>query len=107
MRQALDCRNVTDANGNPTGGWVTGVGISINWQRGPLGRDGDRLEPNGAFVEGVIEAALRRLQFFQGSKFACSENQAAIEHLEAALGALDTRTHRREQEGTEGTHEGA
>jgi hypothetical protein len=46
-----------DVNGNPGGGVTDGVGIHIEWQDGPLGRGGDRSEPNGAFVEGVIAAA--------------------------------------------------
>lgn len=105
MRQKLDVvQNLTDENGNPTGGSVTAVGIEINWQNGPLGRDEDRKEPNGAFVEGVIAAAIQRLEFFQESKFKCRENAIAITKLEEALHWLDSRTVNRELRQVEGTH---
>lgn len=109
MRQQLTTLNSVDEQQNPTGGHVIGTGISIVWQNGPLGRDGDRKEPNGAFVEGVIEAAYQRLQFYQtasNGRFACAENARAMEHLEAALNELQARTVRREAAGIEGTHTG-
>lgn len=45
--------NRVDADGNPAGGSLSGKGLSIEWQDGPLGRGADRKEPNGAFVETV------------------------------------------------------
>lgn len=99
--------NEVDENGNPTGGSVTGVGIDINWQSGPLGRGEERAQPNGAFVETVISAAKQRVEFYQTAsdgKFACQENLEAIRALERALMFLEKRTERRESEGTEGTH---
>lgn len=98
----------TDADGNPEGGVTSGCGITISWQRGPLGRIGSdgRKSPNGAFVEDVIEAAKSRLQFYQDGKFACDENDTAITHLQLALNALNSRTKRRVEARTEGTHEG-
>lgn len=104
MQQPLHCTNTTDPDGNPTGGIVTGTGIQISWQDGPLGRGPDRKEPNGAFVEGVIEAARQRIAFYQASRFACLENQAALECLEMALAHLDSRTKKREEREVEGTH---
>lgn len=80
------------------------VGIDIHWQEGPCTPDpvtGVRL-PNGAFVEGVIEAARQRLVFFQATQLAHPANQAAIEHLELALEALDERSRERKQRGVEG-----
>ena len=68
MMQEITVANVSDPDGNPTGGSVRGTGITIDWQDGPLGRNGDRKAPNGAFVEGVILAAIRRLEYFQDSK---------------------------------------
>lgn len=94
-----------DANGNPTGGETTGVGMQIHWQDGPLGRGDDRSAPNGAFVEGVVKAAIGRLQFFQSSKFSCRENAVALTHLETALLWLGKRTADREARNVEGTHE--
>lgn len=97
--------NTTDDNDNPTGGLVSGTGITIVWQDGPLGRDGDRIKPNGAFVEDVIEAARQRIAFFQTSKYECADNADAVAYLEGALNALNRRTEDRENRGVEGTHE--
>lgn len=69
MKQPIIEEHRLDAAGNPTGGLTRGVGIFITWQDGPLGRDLRRSEPNGAFVEGVIAAALGRLEYYQESKF--------------------------------------
>lgn len=98
--------NAIDEHGNPAGGGVSELGIEIRWQNGPLGRDGDRLAPNGAFVEHVIEAAVNRLEFYQSTQFRCRENALAITKLEEALLWLGSRTARREAAGTEGTHAG-
>ena len=86
------CGNQQDENGNPTGGSVRGTGLSIDWQDGPLGRGEDRKEPNGAFVETVIDAARQRIQFYQDSKFKCRENAIALTKLEEALLWLNKRT---------------
>ena len=102
--QALDQDHVYDSDGNPAGGTTKGVGIDIRWQNGPLGRGADRQEPNGAFVEGVIKAALGRLQFYQAGKFACRENALAITKLEEALHWCQHRTAAREEREVEGTH---
>ena len=107
MMQAIRATNHTDANGNPTGGTATGTGIDIQWQNGPLGRGIERQEPNGAFVEGVIAAALQRIEWYQnasGGKFKCRENALAITKLEEALHWLDHRTRAREAREVEGTH---
>ena len=96
--------NRRDVNSNPTGGYVSGVGLSIHWQDGPLGRGEDRKEPNGAFVETVIAAAMQRLEFYQDSKFKCDENRQAIYKLNEALEILHSRTQNREQRKVEGTH---
>jgi hypothetical protein len=93
-----------DSRGNPAGGVSTGMGYTISWQMGPLGRGEERRIPNGAFVESIIFAAIDRLQFYQRSKFHCDENEAAIMFLKDALEALETRTAAREAAGTEGTH---
>jgi len=126
MNQKITSTHELDNNGNPTGGVTVGTGIRINWQNGPLGRgkplaeirasdiprglsaeDVARKEPNGAFVEGVISAAIDRLQFFQtasGGKFACRENAIALTHLETALLWLGKRSADREAREVEGTH---
>lgn len=108
MKQQIEALNATDDDGFPAGGWVYAKGTTINWQNGPLGRGEVRQEPNGAFVETVIEAARQRLEWYQtasGGRFACDENLAAIYCLDAALDYLDQRTKAREERQVEGTHE--
>lgn len=111
MKQEIQVHNYVDKDGNPAGGTVHGTGLMIVWQDGPLQRGEGRREPNGAFVEGVIGAALQRLQFYQEGvtpggqgKFACRENEMAITKLEEALFWLYSRTADRERRGVEGTH---
>lgn len=100
--------NWIDVDGNPGGGTVLATGLEIIWQNGPLGRGDERKEPNGAFVETVIAAALQRIEHYQEAfdgKFACAENYMAIEKLKDALHWLDRRTRARELRGVEGTHD--
>lgn len=114
MLANFEKQNYIDPDQNPSGGYVKGVGLDIQWQNGPLGRGADRKEPNGAFVETVIATALQRIQFYQDGldgkpntgKFSCRENAIAITKLEEALMWLNKRTKRREVEQTEGTHAG-
>lgn len=80
--EILEAHNV-DAEGRPAGGTTIGRGFKVDWQNGPLAVDGVRQEPNGAFVEDVIAAALGRIQHYQTSN----------------------RTRDRERRGVEGTHE--
>jgi hypothetical protein len=113
MKQALKEQHEIDAVGNVGGGTTLSTGIMIKWQTGPLGRDGGSFTPNGAFVEGVIQAAIGRLQFYQTApgglegkpgKFACRENAIALTKLEEALMWLEKRTRDREERGVEGTY---
>lgn len=106
MSKRITADHFNDKDGNPAGGTTLGVGIEINWQNGPLGRGRKRKEPNGAFVEDVIGAAVDRLEYYQASAFSCKENALAIQHLNYALEALERRTKRREDAGVEGTHKG-
>jgi len=105
MRQQLEQIHSLDNDGNPAGGGTIGRGIEIVWQNGPLGRGENRREPNGAFVEGVIQAAIGRLEFYQSSKFKCRENALAITKLQEALHWCQHRTADREVRSVEGTHE--
>jgi hypothetical protein len=108
MLDKFNSKNHLDDNGNPSGGWVLGKGLAIDWQSGPLGRGDARTGPNGAFVETVIAAALQRIQFDQQAnqgKFACRENAIAITKLEEALLWLNKRTADREARSVEGTHQ--
>lgn len=106
MQDVFEAVNLNDELLRPAGGYVEGVGLRIDWQNGPLGRDADRIEPNGAFVETVIAAALQRIEYYNMGQFRCRENSLAITKLEEALMWLDSRTNRREAAGVEGTHEG-
>ncbi len=95
-----------DADENPAGGVSFGEGFTISWQNGPLGRGEERREPNGAFVETLIQAVIGRIEFYQEGKFACKENADALEFLDQAWAVLNSRTQRREAQEVEGTHEG-
>lgn len=105
MKQEILETHRTDEKGNPTGGTTTGTGLIIKWQDGPLGRGAERSLPNGAFVEGVIQAAIGRLEFYQASKFKCDTNARALNALNIALAALEERTKDREARAVEGLHE--
>ena len=108
MRTNIDSSHYTDLDGNPAGGVTWSIGLSVAWQKGPLGRGADRKKPNGAFVEDVIAAALDRLLFYQqtdAGKFACRQNAFAITSLKEALFWLNDRTEEREGREVEGTHE--
>ncbi len=102
----LIVKDYLDNTGAPDGGEYESLGLNIRWQRGPLKPPGETemLPPNGAFVETVIEAAMRRLKFYQTTRFRCEENEEAIFHLEDALALLRERTNRRQAAGKLGTH---
>lgn len=111
MRQSVSIENLVDDEGRPAGGSANGTGIAIYWQKGPLREQGsdEPAIPNGAFVEDVIDVCRQRIEHYQevaDGRFACDENAEAIEHLGEALAALDRRTQRRLDAGTEGTHQG-
>ena len=94
-----------DNENRPAGGVTSGRGFLIIWQNGPLRIEGEKREPNGAFVEEIILAAQDRLKYYQQSIFNCAENSEAIHHLEKALSVLRYRTAKREAKGVEGTYE--
>jgi len=102
--QKLETHNKLDEHGIPTGGSVRGIGIAIDWQEGPVGRDGDRKEQTGAYVEEVLVACLDRLGCYQNTKFSCPENVLAVSDLEGAIKWLRRRTEDREKRLVEGTH---
>lgn len=103
MSDRIICVNPVN-DGVPSGGSVEGLGISIQWQNGELGRGEERKEPNGAFLDTVIYAALQKLESYQDSKFKCDLNETAVRCLKNALCALYSRTLVRENAGIEGTH---
>ena len=104
MEPKFFAQHWVNEDGNPSGGVTSGRGFTISWQNGPLlDEDGMRKEPNGAFVEDVIRAAVDRLGFYQSGKFACEQNEIALRHLLEALEALEKRTQERRERGVEGT----
>ncbi len=109
MLAPFSSSNLTDVHDLPAGGTVEGTGLSIQWQNGPLGNeDTVRVEPNGAFVETVIAAALQRMRWYQevnDGKFACNENKWAIQCLGSALVHLQLHQLDRIARGVEGTHQ--
>lgn len=91
--------NWTDDDGNHQGGQSCGIGFTIAWQRGALHENGR----NGAFIIDVLQACENQLRYFQDSKFACEENQAALDCLKKSIDYLRQRRSRRESEGVLGT----
>ena len=55
-------------------------------------------------VEDVIDAVRHRIGWYQITRFACEENNEAIEHLTRALEALHKRAADREKREVEETH---
>lgn len=108
MSEAIEVKptefhNFKDEHGNPTGGYVEGLGLKIEWQNGPRRIESEEMKPaNGAFVEDAIIAAKQRLEFFQESQYKCRENALAITKLEEALHWLEHRTKDRQKRGVEG-----
>ena len=74
----------------------------IRWQDGPVNRDAGE-QPNGAFVEDVLEVCKLRLKAYQDSPFSCQENENAISFIEGAIGELNRRMDDRASGGVLGT----
>lgn len=102
----IRCSNSQDVHGNPTSGYAHSVGMCIAWQDGPRGKnpDGTLGPATGAFVEDALVAAKQRLEYFQQSKFACEENQSAIDSIALAIDHLARRAATRRERGVLGQH---
>ncbi len=74
--------------------------VTILFQNGPIGEVG----VNGLTHEVLLAIIADRLRSFQAGQFACSENAAALESVEAAQRSLKSRTEARLARGVEGTH---
>lgn len=98
MRNGFRSHHYT-SDGKLSGGVSFGTGITISWQRGELFG-----EPNGAFVEDVIDIALDRLKHHQPGQFLCKEYAEAVSCLEAALKALEKKSQQRQSESGLGVH---
>lgn len=73
---------------------------NVNFQNGAI----DVAGVNGVMNEDLLHMVKVRLEGFQASPFKCEENQKALDHINAALEALESRTKKREKRGVEGTH---
>lgn len=122
VNKNLEATNYVDVDNNPTGGDVILYDmypavsedneiLKIRWQNGPRGTgENDHYgnpvlkEPNGAFVEDVLWAALQRLEFFNEGKYRDRANSIAITKIEEALQALKNRQLERSHRGVEGQH---
>ena len=100
--EPFEAKHYTDDDGNPAGGYTTGMDFHIEWQNGPINEDTPR---NGAFVEEVVAAVINRIMFYQTTKFACRENALVITKLDEAIHWMNHRTAERMRRGVEGTHE--
>lgn len=72
--------------------------INIRFQCGPIKEVG----VNGTSIENVIALLISRLGGFQRGPFACDSNAQAIDALNAAIKALESRTRDRVARGVEG-----
>lgn len=75
-------------------------GVNIVFQNGPIKEVG----VNGVTNEALLAIVQDRLEGFQRGKFACPENDGALQAVRKALSILDSRTKRRDDAGVEGTH---
>lgn len=73
---------------------------TIKFQEGPIQESGI----NGLTNESLLAIVEDRLKGFQSGKFACPENQKALEAVKIALSSLLNRTSDRKKRGVEGTH---
>lgn len=73
----------------------------VRFQNGPVGEAG----VNGVTNEALLAIVNDRLKGFQSGAFACEENATAMDHVQAALMALEKRTATRQERGVEGTNQ--
>jgi hypothetical protein len=102
--QPMTLVDYTDGEGNPEGGWMEACGLQIRWQRGALDFEDD-VPWNGLFLVTLLEAAQRRLEYYQSTKFECEDNAEALQHITDAINVLNSRQIRRFCEGSRGKHE--
>lgn len=76
------------------------IGTHIDFQNGPIKEFG----VNGLTHEALLAILIDRMHSFQTGPFSCDANQRALEHMKAALDALQERTRARIARGVEGTH---
>ena len=74
--------------------------VKVDMQEGPIKECG----VNGCCNEDLLNMVVTRLEGFQKSEFACTENAIALNKLQEALLWLHHRTNKRVKRGVEGTH---
>ena len=92
-----------DSRTNASDPFRHGLGITsmeILFQNGPIPEQG----VNGITHEALLAVLIDRLEGFQAGKFACEENQMALECVRTAMYWLHCRTQKRMERGVEGTH---
>lgn len=107
MKQAIDeTFPPHNADGVLTGGKTTGKGFEVNWQDGPLVDPITEapVEPNGAFLQTMVEVCIGRLKAYQAGKHNSRENAVALTHMETAQLWLGKREADRAERGVLGTH---
>lgn len=73
----------------------------LQFQKGPRGEEGST---PGVTEASVLAVLIDRLESFQAGPFACSENEAALGHLRAAMEWVHERAHARARRGVLGTN---
>lgn len=76
----------------------------LTFHEGPLAGE-KACDVKGVMIENLLAIVIDRLKTHQASKYACEENQNALEHTKMAVFALKMRTSKREERKVEGTHE--
>lgn len=72
--------------------------VQLHFQNGPIKEFG----VNGISGEALLAIVRDRLECFQRGPFACVTNQQALDHVVAAMEALQSRTRERLERGVEG-----
>lgn len=75
--------------------------LKVLFQNGPIGESG----VNGISNEALLAIVEDRLKGFQSGKYACRENQMALDRVQEAMHWLHHRTRERVARGVEGTHQ--
>lgn len=79
-----------------------GVFVRVKFQEGPVGETGVW---NGCQNEDLLRIVEDRLQGFQSGDFPCIENKIALEAVQQAIEALESRTRDRKDRGVGGKNE--
>ena len=80
--------------------WTPAETCNIHFQNGPIKEFG----VNGISGEALLAIVRDRLECFQRGPYVCETNQQALDHVVAAMGALESRTRERVDRGVEGTN---